>query len=347
MKNKTLLKKSLFALALISAIFGYVVSAPSEYARAAGISCVYTDSSTGVCSATTPLPSNCTILTESLVGDQVQMECDGYPQNYDCSGTRTSFSCSEQNFSCRASSGGDEWDCSNTVLSSLPANCTAVNVLIGSDYTKCKGAPSGYTCAVIDAGGTFKAATLQCGTKVPPPVAKAPATNSSSNSPSSPAAQTSACAGTGGVQLGYCPLEPLPGLANPASITLPDLLNALFKILLSLGALFAVVMLTLGGLEYMVSTVPGVKSQGRERAWAAIWGLLLLAASYLILYTINPNLTKFTLFTDSTSPTVNATGQPTLTGGGSYPTPPTQAQIDACKQPNRIQYISGGSWSCH
>jgi len=123
--------------------------------------------------------------------------------------------------------------------------------------------------------------------------------------------------------LTYTPLEPLPGLENPGSVTLPNLLNAVFKILLSIGALVAVVMLALSGIEYMVSAVPGVKHKARERAQAAVIGILILAASYLILFTINPNLTKFCLF-DANGGTCATGGPRPTTSSPVTPTPTTK-----------------------
>jgi hypothetical protein len=52
-------------------------------------------------------------------------------------------------------------------------------------------------------------------------------------------------------------------------------------------------MLTVAGIEYMVSDVPNVKLGAKDRASAAILGLLILAGSVLILQTINPNIVKF------------------------------------------------------
>lgn len=95
--------------------------------------------------------------------------------------------------------------------------------------------------------------------------------------------------------LTYTPLEPIAGLTQGnTNVSVPELLNAVFKILFSLGALLAVFMLVLGGISYMASSIPGVKKMGLDRARAALFGLLILAGSYLILNTINPELVKLT-----------------------------------------------------
>jgi hypothetical protein len=101
--------------------------------------------------------------------------------------------------------------------------------------------------------------------------------------------------------LTYTPLEPIGASGNTTgAVNLAAYLNSLFKILFSLGGLLAVVMLVVGGIQYMMSTVPGIKATGLARARAALFGLLILAGSYLILYTINPNLIKLNLFVNNT-----------------------------------------------
>jgi len=95
-------------------------------------------------------------------------------------------------------------------------------------------------------------------------------------------------------RLEYAPLEPL----TPNTQTYPNIgsyLNAAFSALLTLGALFAVVTFTIGGVVYMTSDAIGKKSAAVDRMKASIWGLLLLAASVLILQTINPGLLNFDL----------------------------------------------------
>jgi len=72
--------------------------------------------------------------------------------------------------------------------------------------------------------------------------------------------------------------------------TLTDYLKFIFPLAIGLAALLALVMITIGGIEYIFSAVPGVKSEGLKRIQEAIWGLLLALAAYLILYTINPDL---------------------------------------------------------
>ena len=89
--------------------------------------------------------------------------------------------------------------------------------------------------------------------------------------------------------LSYTPLEPIPGQTNKQP-NFCELLNTLFKVLIYLGGTIAVLYLVLGGITYMVSEVVDKRSLARDRIKAALIGLLILLASYLILFTINPNL---------------------------------------------------------
>jgi hypothetical protein len=73
-----------------------------------------------------------------------------------------------------------------------------------------------------------------------------------------------------------------------------------------LGGMMALIKITYGGIRYMMSEVPGVKKASIASMTAALWGIVLLAASVLILQTINPQLTKFSL-SDMTSLVPSAT----------------------------------------
>ncbi len=69
-------------------------------------------------------------------------------------------------------------------------------------------------------------------------------------------------------------------------------LNQIIKIFIGLAAVLSVVMIVVGGLEYMTSELPGLKSEGKERIIHAILGLLIALGAYALLFTINPDLLK-------------------------------------------------------
>lgn len=66
----------------------------------------------------------------------------------------------------------------------------------------------------------------------------------------------------------------------------------MMNLLIALSSATAVVMLIWGGIEYMWSEQLSNKKMGLERAKNAIYGLLLILSSYLILRTIDPRLVE-------------------------------------------------------
>lgn len=93
----------------------------------------------------------------------------------------------------------------------------------------------------------------------------------------------------------YVPLEPLPFLSQVRGTRLPDLLQALFQLLIIGGAGVAVLMITIGGIQYMTGEALHQKSEGRARIQNSVLGLILLLFIYLLLRTINPQLLNFNL----------------------------------------------------
>src|SRR3989339_205936 len=69
-------------------------------------------------------------------------------------------------------------------------------------------------------------------------------------------------------------------------------LNLMIKLFIGICAVLSVVMIVIGGIEYMTSELPGLKSAGKERITQAILGLLLALGAWTLLNTINPDLLK-------------------------------------------------------
>jgi hypothetical protein len=87
----------------------------------------------------------------------------------------------------------------------------------------------------------------------------------------------------------YHPLVDLPFIDKGDS-SLKGYLEGIFKLLLSLSILFAVIMVTLGGVLYMTTDAIGGKAEGKDMIRRALLGLLLALVSWIILNTINPDL---------------------------------------------------------
>ncbi|MFA6432517.1 MAG: hypothetical protein WCV82_01735 [Candidatus Paceibacterota bacterium] len=100
----------------------------------------------------------------------------------------------------------------------------------------------------------------------------------------------------------YTPLAPLPciegnGVTCPGgsgslnnSIDFQNYVQYAFNLIIALAAAGAVLMLVMGGLQYMTTDSWSGKTAGLDRARNALYGLLLVLTSYLILRTIDPRL---------------------------------------------------------
>lgn len=88
---------------------------------------------------------------------------------------------------------------------------------------------------------------------------------------------------------GFETLSQIPGVAG-STASLGTYVNALFRIAIGLGAVIAVLMIVIGGFEYLSTDLFQRKSAGKERIQNSLLGLGLLLVSTLLLQTINPKL---------------------------------------------------------
>lgn len=95
----------------------------------------------------------------------------------------------------------------------------------------------------------------------------------------------------------YCLLEPLP-IGNNGQIldkidpdqSFGTYLNTIVKILIGIVGVLAVVVIVLGGIQYMTTDAFSRKEGGKEMITRSIFGLLIALGSVLLLNTINPQL---------------------------------------------------------
>jgi len=87
----------------------------------------------------------------------------------------------------------------------------------------------------------------------------------------------------------FVALSGIPAIESNAT-NLPALFNSLLAFTIGAAALLAVLMLAIGGIEYMGSDVWSSKQEGKDRMKDAVFGLILILASWLILSILNPNL---------------------------------------------------------
>ncbi len=88
-------------------------------------------------------------------------------------------------------------------------------------------------------------------------------------------------------ELGVNLLAPIQGIDQSS---FSGYLSSLFSITLGVAAFLAVIMIAIGGLQYMGSEVVSDKSDAKDRITSAILGLLLILFSVALLNTINPNI---------------------------------------------------------
>ncbi len=74
---------------------------------------------------------------------------------------------------------------------------------------------------------------------------------------------------------------------------LPEYLNGIYRYALGAGALIAVVMIMIGGAQYILGSGMGSVEAGKKRITNAVTGLVLLLSAYALLYIVNPSLTIF------------------------------------------------------
>lgn len=116
-------------------------------------------------------------------------------------------------------------------------------------------------------------------------------------------------------QSGFTPIVNIPGIPLNADSSIPEILNGLFRLSIVAAGLLAVIYITIGGFEYMVSGAREAKKDGRERIQSAVIGLLLLLSSYIILYVINPDILNLDPFRTTLTPATEQQGPAAPSGG--------------------------------
>lgn len=101
------------------------------------------------------------------------------------------------------------------------------------------------------------------------------------------------------IKVNYSPSQQLPGLdltqsagqAGQTSSLFPQFIRWMLPFVLSLAAVLAVIMIVVAGVRMVIqSDNPAAREDAKARIWAAIGGLVLAFAAFLILRTINPDL---------------------------------------------------------
>ncbi len=130
-------------------------------------------------------------------------------------------------------------------------------------------------------------------------------------------------------------------LAPSTSNGLAAYINSIFKIVLSLGAILAVLRIAYAGYQYMGSEMWSNKSKAKEDLSNALVGLLLLFSVYLILWQINPNLLNLNVsLKGAQSPQTQSGANGCLTDACLGNSVPTQGTLNQAN-PNNTSGIQG------
>lgn len=122
----------------------------------------------------------------------------------------------------------------------------------------------------------------------------------------------------------YCLLAPIPGISSDGKTVpiksggLSTYLQNLYKFGIYISIGLAVLMIVIGGLQYVSTDAINGKDEGRNRITEALKGLVLALMAYLILNTLNTNLltSDITLKASVNLPSNTDIGSANTTGGG-------------------------------
>lgn len=132
-------------------------------------------------------------------------------------------------------------------------------------------------------------------------------------------------------QTSFVPLAPIPGLTQGVTADtagLANFFNNLYKYLVGLAAVLAVIMIIWGGLEYSTQDSVSKKSDGKERIYQAIFGLVLVLSPVLIFSIINPSILNLSInFQKLDTVTPPPGGGPPATTTPPGPTPPAGCTV--------------------
>lgn len=107
--------------------------------------------------------------------------------------------------------------------------------------------------------------------------------------------------GTPGTPSGFTALAPIPGLTDSAntsvvnSSTLATFFNNLYKYLIGLAAVIAIIEIIWGGLEISTQDSVSKHADGKERIQQAVLGLVLVLAPVIVFSIINPSILNLSL----------------------------------------------------
>lgn len=119
----------------------------------------------------------------------------------------------------------------------------------------------------------------------------------------------------------YRLLEPIPYVETSAGHTDAETyIPGVIKLVIALAGALAVIMIVIGGIQYMITDSLGTKANAKKTIENAIWGFVLTISAWLLLYTINPKLVEIDLTIEQvkSGPPLTASSSP-ITLGRDWP----------------------------
>ncbi|MCR4285696.1 MAG: hypothetical protein NUW00_02245 [Candidatus Kaiserbacteria bacterium] len=90
----------------------------------------------------------------------------------------------------------------------------------------------------------------------------------------------------------YIPIVAIPGLNNQKIASLPEYINKIYFFTITIGALYGVVKIAFAGVKYSMSDIITSKESAKEDIKGVLLGLAILLIPFIVLRTINPELTR-------------------------------------------------------
>lgn len=119
----------------------------------------------------------------------------------------------------------------------------------------------------------------------------------------------------------FIPLAGIPGVIDAEAAKDPSkFFNGMFTFGISIAGFLAVLMIAVGGIQYMSTDAVSGKTEGKDRITYAIMGLLLVLFSWVLLNQINPNILNLDIFSDISGGSSGGSNAKTTGGGSNIPT---------------------------
>lgn len=108
----------------------------------------------------------------------------------------------------------------------------------------------------------------------------------------------------------YQPLVNIPQLQGGGGAGLGSYFNQLYMVSVAIGAILAFIKIAIAGVKYSLSDVVTNKADAKEDIRGALFGLAILLIPFIVLYTINPELTKLNILEGATPVNLGSSSVP-------------------------------------